>query len=300
MDLALSRLYVQAGRAGCPPSEAGVCPDQDSFERLLSEFATAMAPPINTPARSVGPRALWLSLGTTITSIEAQQFYWARGTEGSRSGQAYNASPKSALIWNRIEARKGLPFGLELGAQLGQGAATSLLSFGLGVKWALFEGFRSGLGRLPDVAIQGSVDQSVGSSQARVRSYALDLTLSKPFVIEHTWTVSPLGGVQMLFSHMESGVIDLTPAGPGTTPDPQQDATRVSGADVSNDVVFKPVSQTRARMFLGAEARYLLLTASLSLLFDLVAPSVQAPVSPGRSSSVARQVALSLAIGAVL
>jgi hypothetical protein len=321
MDLALSRLRIVGGKAGCPVSAAGFCPDQELFERLVSELAVSMAPPVSSPARSVGPRALALSLDTTITSIEAQQSYWVLGTEGSGGGdpQAGNAAPQSALVWNRVQARKGLPFGLEAGASLGQGLNTSLFALGLALKWALFEGFRTGLGRLPDVSVAGSVNRSVGSSQASVQLYAIDLTLSKPFVIEHTWSLSPFGGIQTLFTSVHSGVIDLTPAGPGKPPDPSKDAFNAcsprpgeapgptgcaAGGDASdfhNDVVFKPVTQTRVRMFLGGQARYQLFTLSLSWLFDLSAPTVEAPLYPHiHSNSVARQVAFNVALGVVL
>jgi hypothetical protein len=318
MDLALSRLRIAGGATSdCPRSAQGFCPDQELFERLASELAVAMAPPVHAPARSIGPRALSLGLDTTVTSIEAQQAYWQLGTEGSggRSANA-NLTPGNALVWNRVEARKGLPFGLEAGASLGQGLSTSFWALGLALKWALFEGFRTGIGRLPDVSVQGSMSRSVGSSQAGVQSYALDLTLSKPFVIEHTWSLSPLIGVQTLFDHVTSGVIDLTPGGPGAPADPSKDAFAacmpqagsnppacVMGggtADFHNNVTFKPVSQTRVRMFLGGQARYEMLLFSASALFDLVAPELKAPVHHLDSHAVARQLAFNFAIGVVL
>jgi hypothetical protein len=317
MDLALSRLRTSGGAVSdCPQSSQQFCPDQELFERLASELAVAMAPPVHTPARSLGPRGFSLGLDMTFTSIEAQQSYWQLGTEGAggRATESWNRSPSSSLVWNRVEARKGLPFGLEAGASLGQGLNTSLWALGLALKWSLFEGFRSGLGRLPDVSVQGSVHRSVGSSQASVQLYALDLTLSKPFVIQQTWSLSPFVGVQTLFDHVTSGVIDLTPGGPGSPPDPAKDASSACNpepgsnpplckgddADVYNDVVFKPLDQTRVRMFLGAQARYQMWLASFSSMFDLIAPSLTAPLHHLQSRSVARQIAFNLAVGVVL
>ena len=60
-------------------------------------------------------------------------------------------------------------------------------TLGGALKWALFEGFRTGLGQLPDVALQAALSRSVGSSQATVQLFTIDLALSKPFVVEHTW-----------------------------------------------------------------------------------------------------------------
>src|SRR5690349_9958767 len=182
MDLALSRLRLAqpwCGDDGRGLDVEAYCGDQELFERLVSELAVAMAPPAAGPARTVGPRGLKLSLSTTLTGVHAGELYWRRGTEGSLPARQISGDPNGAsigdnpdpspvLFWNRLEARKGLPFGFEAGAALGQGIDTSLWTLGLSLKWALFEGFRTQLGRLPDVAVQGGYSRSVGSSQATI------------------------------------------------------------------------------------------------------------------------------------
>jgi hypothetical protein len=330
MDLALSRLRINGGKSGCgvPPGSTKVCADQELFERLVSELAVTMAPPTSGPARGGGPRSFQLTLNSTVTSIEGGRVYWTNGTEGDGSGKdgtTFNSSPQPVIVWNRAEARKGLPFGFEVGAALGQGANTSLWSYGATLKWTLVEGFHTGLGRLPDVSFQAGIDRSVGSSQATVQLFSFDFTLSKPFAIDHTWTISPFTGLQTLWSHVESGMIDLTPGGPADpntgVPAPDRDAYNackpVPGnqpngptlacstgpgtvADFSNDVAFKTVNQTRVRMFLGAQARYEMLLMSMSMLFDLLAPDLDAQPRHLHSGQVARQLAFSVAVGAVL
>src|SRR6185295_8303183 len=176
-----------------PAGATKVCADQEQFERLVSELATTMAPPTSGPARGGGPRAFQLTLNTTVTSIEGGHSYWAYGTEGDGKGgeSGFNPSPQPVMVWNRAEARKGLPFGFEVAAALGQGLNTSLWSYGLALKWALVEGFHTGLGQLPDVSMQAALDRSVGSSQATLQVFSFDVTLSKPFAIDRTWTISP-------------------------------------------------------------------------------------------------------------
>src|SRR5262249_42430359 len=136
MDLALSRLRIVGGSEGCdqPATSLKVCPDQELFDRLMSELAVAMAPPTSGPARGGGLRSFQLTLNTTVTSIEGDRPYWALGTEGDgrgKDGGALNSSPQAVMVWNRAEARKGLPFGFEIGAALGQGLNTSLWSYGV-------------------------------------------------------------------------------------------------------------------------------------------------------------------------
>lgn len=328
MDLALSRLRIVGGRPGC--AEIGTtarqfCPNQALFERLVSEFAMSMAPPVNTPARGIGPRAFALALDTTLTDIDSASPYWSAGTEGAGQDTGTeldaNANPASAMVWNRFQLRSGLPLGFEVGAALGQGLNTSMWTLGLSLKWAVFEGFRTGLGRLPDVALRAELVRSVGSSQATVLLYTTDITLSKPFVIDHAWTLSPLVGLQIVFVDVTSGVIDLTPGGLTTsasnTPDPALDSTRAcvpvpgnqpnaalvctgDDADTVNNVSFDSVTQTRARGFLGAQLGYRMMTFAASMHMDLLAPRLAAETNASGSRNVARQIAGNVTLGLVL
>jgi hypothetical protein len=348
MDLALSRFRLTRetpqGVTNCPRSisSSTYCADQELFERLMAELAVAMAPPVAGVARTIGPRAFHIGVGTTVTSIDGGQLHWIRGTEGDRgvsvpvvdpdgpellgrpgAGLGFNEAPQAVLAWNHVQVRKGLPFGLEAAALLGQGMNTSMWTLGAALKWGVFEGFRTGGGQLPDVSLQVAANRSVGSSQAELHVYSFDLAFSKPFVIEHTWALSPFLGLQGLLVDAQSGVIDLTPGGPG---DPPQDDAYAScrplpghqtgsnagtvvcmtpgetGADFAHDVVFDPVRNARMRMFLGAQTRYDRFTLAASLLFDLLVPSIEAaPPRPHLDSDrVARQVAFSVSVGAVL
>jgi hypothetical protein len=338
MDLALSRL--RRGAEFCEDDGIAValyashCKDQEAFERLLAEYAVAMAPPASGPARTLGVGGFQLTLDMTVTGIKAGETYWARGTEGSETlprgaTVGKNPAPSPVLLWNRLQVRKGLPFGFEAGAALGQGLDTSFWTLGVLLKWALFEGFRTHLGRLPDVAIQGGYSRSVGSSQATIQLATLDLTLSKPFVVEHTWTISPLLGVQTLFVDVRSGVVDLTPGRSGSpaqvidpdafescAPDPAGDATGKGppdvaangqpcaqaggGADFAHSVRFDSVAHTRVRAFAGAQLRYDLFLLQIALHYDLAAPELAASTRHAGGGQLPRQLAFNVALGAVL
>lgn len=331
MDLALGRLRIVGGQDGCSPArtEQQFCPNNELFERLVSEVAVAIAPGVSTPAHSIGASGLRLGLSTTVTSVEANQSYWLLGTEGADASAAepFNAAPEQALVVNRLELRKGLPFGLEVATHFGHGMSTSMWIMGAGLKWSLVEGFRTGTGKLPDVALSGSLSRSVGTSQAIFHVGSAELTLSKPFVVARSWRFSPLAGLQVLLVDVESDVVDLTPGGVSDTPGtaPVEDAVEScipepgnaldggrptnilcngDGSDLDNDVVFDPVSHERARLFLGAQARYDFFTLAMSVHFDLVGPTVQAAKTRGepnlRSESAARHVAFNLALGATL
>lgn len=324
MDPVLSRLRIVGGVASCPDAEDyEFCRDQQGFERLVSEIGVALAPPITTPARSVGASGISLLVDMTLTAIDANAWYWRKGSEGEGddgSGLSGNLDPDPVLMWTHAALRKGLPLGFEVGASIGKGHATSLWALGLSLKWAIVEGFHSGIGALPDVALQVSTTRSMGNDDLTVSAHALDVLISKPLQIGEGFAVSPLLAAQLLFLESESDVVDLTPGVTGTPaafPDAfaacrpehmdysDRDAPldcQGPGEDFANHVQFDPVAQTRMRMFLGGQAQHGIWRFSATIGFDLVTPALAAdpPEAGGVRSRHSRQVALTIAAGAAL
>ena len=303
MDPALERLSSGEGCA------SALCPDQAAFERLASELASATALPAMGTAASVGSAALGLAFGTTVTDVNQDEEHWRLGSQGSGAtglASGRNSAPMPVLVWNHVEARKGLPFGVELGVVLAQGLQTSFWTPGLWLKWSLFEGFRDRYGALPDLALRAGFSRSVGSSQVAVEVAAFDLAVSRSFVVARTWSLAPFLGGQLLLAHVETSVVDLSPGidafgrcapdpapAPGVTP--TADACTGSGDDFANDVAFDPLDQTRFRIAGGAEARFRLFRVRGLLHYDLLAPAL-----PAAGSAGLRQLAFDLTLGVVL
>jgi hypothetical protein len=315
MDPILSRLRTVGGRGACAQSPDRFCKNSEQFERLVSELGVALAPPMTSPAASDGPSGLGLALDMTVTSIDANAAHWQGGT----------LDPDPVLVWTHATLRKGLPFGLEVGTTIGRGHGTSLWSLGLSLKWAIIEGFRTGVGVLPDVALQATTTRSMGLDDLTLSTHSLDLLLSKPLHVGRGYRIAPMMGVQLLFLDAESGLVDLTP-GPEDTPDERKtveevdafqrcrpgvpdgagDATplmcRGDGADFSNNVQFDDVGQARVRLFFGGQLQFGIWRFSTSFGFDLLAPELQAQRSNVATSDplLGRQIAFTLAAGAVL
>ena len=125
----------------------------------------------------------------------------------------------------------------------------------------------------------------------------------------------------MLHAVADSGVVDLTPGGPGEPPEGdafdacepvpghQETATvtcmRPAGTDTDfeNNVVFEPVSRRTAAHVPRRPRRATRCSRSrLSLVFDVLVPDLDALRRRSTSSriSVAHQVAFSMSLGAVL
>ncbi len=304
MDLALSRLRVTAdsspGSLCSPTFDGGMrdfCGDDDAWRRLATQFAGSLAPPLISPARTRGPRGLYVGLESFITGIDSGQSYWHRGVEGDSADAVSCGSGDpgmncqqsrfvdSVLAWNRLSFRKGLPLGFELGTSVGFLTNTSYWTLGVEVRWALFEGFRdSGLEFLPDITVRGAVQTMVGDPEMNVTVPAIDVTLSKPIVLGSVVELSPFGALQLAWTFADTELVDLTPerdAFAECDPDPAGAATgggsppycRRDGTDYNHNRVFPRLRSMRVRAAAGLQLRYEWFTIAGSFSGDLVSPN---------------------------
>ena len=299
MDPALSRLRVPPGKGSCPES-GPFCPNDEAFERLVADLGVAMAPTVGNGAASLGLRGFSLRLSTSVTPISGR--HWILGSAGpSAAENSFNPSPNSALTWNRIEVRKGLPFGLEIGGALGHGFDTSLWTFSGELRVALFEGFHSGLGALPDVAVRAAYQSMAGSHDMSLQTISFDVTLSKPYVVGGRHELTPLVALQALFANASTQPIDFTPdvsAWDDCAPEPGGACTNAGAVDFMNTRRFASVQQTRIRLFLGLEERYGPFSGTFTFGFDLVAPERTADTTgDGMDDALPHALTLHFALG---
>jgi hypothetical protein len=304
MDPTLSRLQQTVGKGGCL---GRVCPDDEAFEQLASELAETLAPAIHTGANTDGARGFYVGLSSTFTPIRSDQRYWALGTRGNDPSAARNPAVDSTLNWNRLEVRKGLPFGFEIGSSLGFGTDTALWVLSAELRVSLFEGFHSGLGALPDVALRAGTQTLLGSSELAISTQAFDLTISKPFVIAQVHRLTPLLALQALIVSARSGRIDLTPSKNAFTtclPEaPSAPGSVTCGAadgatELADNVRFRSLHQTRMRVFVGAEERYRMWSIAASFGIDVLVPGLRTEIAgSGLPSELMRQFSLHLAGG---
>ena len=91
-------------------------------------------------------------------------------------------------------------------------ANTSLWVGGADVRWALLEGYRTGvLGYLPDIAIGGGVRTLGGSPKFFLTTVGIDAQISKPIALADSAVLTPYVGAQRVIIFADSTVVDLTP-----------------------------------------------------------------------------------------
>jgi hypothetical protein len=285
-----------------------VKPDNDAWAKLMSQYGMAFAPTAMHPARTTGYGGFELSWWGTITSISHDEDFMKKGTEGPINNNKFsnrNDSPDSVIQVYGVTGRKGLPYGFEIQGSAGYVANTELTVLGGGIRFAPFEGFRTGfLGGIPDLSVGAYVNTVAGTSKVKLTVPALDVQLSKPITIASQVILQPYLGWQMVWIDADSGVIDGTPKNDGLagcnarppTPAEQkagdpgefhcqtfgsngqaQDAagnTPASNAklDLNNNMVFKNIRFRRQRAMLGVSIRYEIAHLLLHFATDIADP----------------------------
>jgi hypothetical protein len=295
MDLALSRLSVPSDpmSATCPTERIGpdgrpypqeVCQDDDSWRQLATQFTGALIPPLLTPARTRGPRSFYFGLDTSITGIDANRAYWHRGTEGTGSGSTgiagENRQVDGVLAWTRLTVRKALPFGFELGTNIGYLVNTSYWALGVEIRWALLEGWLTRDWWVPDIAVRGAVQTLVGDAEFNATVATVDLTISNSIVIGDQFELTPILAGQIAWAFADTELVDLTPSTSAfstcnpdpTTPTGPTSLCRASGMDYNHNAVFPSIRTMRPRVVFGLQGRYEAFTLTGSFSFDAVPP----------------------------
>jgi hypothetical protein len=283
---------------GGMPNNFSCRPDNVAFANMISELGFAMSPNAFHPARTTGFGGFALTVEASYTKINADAAtsdgtqYWHQGTRGpvvNGSFSSVNDHPDSILQIYSLKARKGLPLGFEITGALGYMANSSLWMLGADIRWAPFEGFRTGAGGvLPDISIGGGVRTVMGTDKFSLTTAAMDAELSKPIPIGDTFQLTPYVGFQRLWVFGDSTVVDSTPnvdavgqcgytgADP-TTGQPMCNNKLPNGqpnnSDFNNNFVFNKVRTERNRMLLGLTFRYEMIYAAGQFLFDLTDPT---------------------------
>jgi len=298
MNIAVSRLRIQAEDAianpdtpcstsftsdGMPLTRAW-CPDEDAWRRVMTQFAGAMIPPLLTNAGTRGMRGIYVGFETWLTGIDNGQEYWHRAVEGDGGERDRSRFVDNVLAWGRLNVRKGLPFGFEIGTNIGYLANTTYWTLGLELRWALFEGFREDVGWIPDFAVRGAVQTMLGDGEFNVTVPSVDFILSEPFVVANSVEITPSIFAQIAWIFADSELVDLDPNVSAaetcdprpTTPTPGSGSPpycRGDGMQLNHNVVFPSIRSVRARLGGGVNIRYEWFTIMGSFLFDLLPPS---------------------------
>jgi hypothetical protein len=331
------RYQANNPRGGAMPCDF----DDAAFKKLINQYGFAFAPLAFYPARTTGYGGFQVSIQGAYTSIDHNADYWQLGTQGppdpnTNKNSVKNNGPDSWLQVYNLNLRKGLPFGFELGVNIGYMVHTSIMSGGADVRWSLLEGFRTGiLGVFPDLSIGAGVRTITGTPQFQLTIASGDGMISKPFPIADSSVLTPYIGYQFIRIFGDSGLIDPTPATdavsycnyqgqkvpggtvnpttgmpttpPGTASGPPYngqpacgngDNTNGSPDDLNNTKIFQKTRITRHRLVAGVSWRYEMVTIGGQFITDLIDPgSANSGDEAAALATVGRQNTIAIQIG---
>lgn len=307
MDFALERLVEdESCRTLAGEMTDQVCRgDQAAFTRLVNQYALALAPSAMLPAQTTGYGGIEISLEAVWTQVHSQSEALRKGTRGQSGGIAgENESPDSLLQLYSVRVRKGFGLGVELLTQFGGLAQTGMLTGGLDLRWAIWEGMRVGWSEyLPDLAWAASLRTMTGSTQMQMTVASTQLVASRPFSVARTGELTPWLGYQFLWMFGQSSSIDWTP---GT--DAHQSCVQGVGAegctpqvsaDLHNYQSFDLVTLQRQRLFAGVQYQYEFVIVGAQLAVDTLSPEQAQTDERNRAAlqGEPRQAAFSLQVG---
>jgi len=154
---------------------------QGEFKDLTREFGSAIAYRNLAPAEPLGITGFDVAGQASFINIDKEASQWRKVTGGD--APSYVAYPT-------VRARKGLPFGVDLGAMYSYISNTSIQLYGAEISKAILEG---GIAS-PALGIRGSYTRLAGAGDLSLQTAGIDASISKGFIF-----VTPYAGGGMLW-----------------------------------------------------------------------------------------------------
>ncbi len=142
---------------------------QQNFRDFSEEIGSALLYRSIGPAVSLGITGFSLGVEIMASDIIENKDFWKKAVS--------DGNPPSYLVNSRISFTKGLPLDFDVGVVLGKILDPDIPYFGGEVRYALVKD----RGLIPGVAIRGSYSQTFNVDQLDLRTYGLDLSVSKGF-----------------------------------------------------------------------------------------------------------------------
>ena len=167
---------------------------QQNFRDFSEEIGSVLLYRSIGPAVSLGVTGFNLGVELMASDINENKDYWKKAVSGQ--------NPPSYLVNSRISFTKGLPLDLDVGVVLGKILDPDIPYFGAEARYAIVKD----RALIPGVTIRGSYSQTFNVDQLDMKTYGLDLSISKGFGVGIK--IIPYGGVGA--SWVSSKATDLT------------------------------------------------------------------------------------------
>jgi len=170
---------------------------QQNFRDFSEEIGALLLYRSIGPAVSLGITGFNLGVELMASDINENKDYWKKSVS--------DGNPPSYLFNSRISFIKGLPLDFDVGVVLGKILDPEIPYFGAEARYAIVKD----RALVPGITIRGSYSQTFNVDQLDLRTYGLDLSVSKGFGVGIK--IIPYGGLGVSWvsskaSHLTSGL----------------------------------------------------------------------------------------------
>lgn len=154
---------------------------QSQFKELSKEAGAALAYRNAAPAAPLGITGFDIGAEVSIIDIKKDSQYWKA---------ALNNDPSSYLYIPSLRARKGLPFGIDVGAMYAYVPDSNVKLYGFEVSKAILEGTAV----TPALGVRASYTKLAGVNDLDLQTVGIDANISKGFAI-----ITPYAGAGLVW-----------------------------------------------------------------------------------------------------
>lgn len=181
----------QIHRLGQP----GVDPNANANFRIFARELSAALTSVNlAPPETLGHAGFQFGVELGVVNLDTSRFTLPTTREF-----------RGPLLLPSIHVRKGLPFSLELGTRVAWIDQSRMAAGTVELKWAVNEGFAY----LPDVGIRGYGTRLFSDRDFDLTAAGLDFGIGKQFAIGGMVTLTPYGGLNVVWTGASSNAVDF-------------------------------------------------------------------------------------------
>ncbi len=159
---------------------------QDEFKSLSKEAGAVLGYRNLAPAAPLGISGFDIAVEASAISIDKGTNYWK---------SAFNNDAPSYLIIPKVRVRKGLPFGIDVGAIYSGSTGSNIKLYGAELSKSILSGGVAS----PAIGVRATYTKLDGVNDLGIQTYGADASISKGFVF-----VTPYAGAGVLWITSEA------------------------------------------------------------------------------------------------
>ena len=179
-------LFLAASPALATDISFSAAISQDDFKSLTKEAGAALGYRNMAPTEPLGITGFDIGAELSAVGIDNNSRYW---------NSAFGNDAPSYLVIPKIRARKGLPFGIDVGGMYSYVPNSNIKLYGAELSKSILEGTAA----TPALGVRATYTKLSGVNDLDLQTYGVDASVSKGFLF-----ITPYAGAGMLWINSEA------------------------------------------------------------------------------------------------